>query len=356
MSSVRKYDFGVVIGRFQPFHEGHKTLLQAAFKQADHVIILCGSADRPRTPKNPWNVDERKRMIDLALPEYDGRYTVDGAIDYDYSNQKWLEGIQKTVDRIVFNSYEESPTVSVFGHDKDDSTFYLKMFPMWEYEEVHQKGPLDATNVRELYFRDNLEPFGQAVVNVLSRPVLRFLTNWLETDGYKYVKAEKEFNQNYQDSWKFAPWSPKFVTTDAVLVESGHIALIRRGAQPGLGQWALPGGFMDDEDDNLEDCMVRELDEEIGVDAPAKVIRGNIKKMEVFSKKGRDPRGRFITHAFLVNLPPCPDPKHKLTPICAADDALKGSATWVPLSQIDSMRGEMFLDHYDIIKKMTGGL
>ena len=354
--SIRKYDIGVVIGRFQPFHEGHKTLLKAAFELADKVVILCGSADKPRTPKNPFTVEERKRMIDLAIPEYDGRYVVEGAIDYIYSDQKWLEGIQKTVDRVAYNGFADCPTVSLIGHDKDDSTFYLKMFPMWGYEEVVQQGPLDATDVRDLYFGNNEDVYERATNNVLAKPVKAFLKQWRTTEFYDYVKAEKDFVQGYVDSWKFAPFSPKFVTTDAVLIESGHIALIKRGGQPGLGQWALPGGFMDDDDANLEECMLRELDEEVGVDAPKKVLKGNIKKSEVFSAKGRDPRGRFITHAFLVNLPPCPDPKHKMTPICAADDAMRGSATWIPLSQIDSMRGEMFLDHYDIIKKMTGGM
>jgi bifunctional NMN adenylyltransferase/nudix hydrolase len=356
----RKYDYGIVIGRFQPFHQGHKTLLKAAFEVADHVIILCGSAGRPRSQKNPWTVEERKRMIDLALHEYDGRYVVEGIVDYAYSNQKWLENVQKTVDQIVFNSNVQQPKVALIGHKKDDSTFYLDMFPMWAYEEVNQGGPLDATTVRELYFdsypKGTIAGFGKIVTDVVSEPVIKFLNTWRETEGYKYVKAEKDFVEETKRAWNFAPYEPKFVTGDAILVESGHVALIKRGAQPGLGQWALPGGHLDPNDENTEDCVVRELYEELGVDAPERVIRGSIVKNELFSKKDRDPRGRYVTDAFLIQLPPCPDPKHTLTPIKAGDDAEKGSATWVPLSQIDNLRENMFLDHYDIIKKMTGGI
>jgi bifunctional NMN adenylyltransferase/nudix hydrolase len=356
MSSTRKYNFGVVIGRFQPFHEGHKTLLNAAFEAADNVIILVGSANRPRTPKDPFNVDERKRMIDLAMPEYQGRYVVEGLSDYDYSDQKWLQECQRVIDSYVFNGFNTNPTVTLMGHKKDDSSYYLDMFPAYDYTEVIQQGPLDATDVRDMFFGDNKKAYERATKNVLTEPVKKFLETFRNTDKYDYVREYAQFVEEFQDSWRFSPYTPKFITTDAVLIESGHVALIKRGQHPGKGQWALPGGFLDDDDRTLQDCMIRELFEEIGVDCPKKVIRGNIKKEEVFSKKDRDPRGRFVTHAFLINLPPCPDPKHKLTPICAADDAEKGSATWIPLSQLDELQKDMFLDHFDIIKKMTGGM
>ena len=52
------------------------------------------------------------------------------------------------------------------------------------------------------------------------------------------------FIERYRAAWKDAPYPPTFVTTDAVVVHSGHLPLVRLRAEPGKGLWALPGGFM----------------------------------------------------------------------------------------------------------------
>ena len=48
-----KYNHIVFIGRFEPFHIGHKQVIEKALTLADEVIILVGSANQPRTLKNP---------------------------------------------------------------------------------------------------------------------------------------------------------------------------------------------------------------------------------------------------------------------------------------------------------------
>lgn len=75
-----------------------------------------------------------------------------------------------------------------------------------------------------------------------------------------------------------------------------NVLLIQRGAAPHKGAWALPGGFLQP-DEELDDCARRELREETGVDAELLLHFGN------FSAPDRDPRERVISVAYLALLP-----------------------------------------------------
>ena len=99
-------------------------------------------------------------------------------------------------------------------------------------------------------------------------------------------------------------WKPS-VTADIVVVDS-HLAKFRKdGAFVNLllikrsekseafpNCWALPGGFLD-KGESIEQCAVRELKEETGLEAKM------LSPMGVFSKLDRDPREQVISHAFL---------------------------------------------------------
>ncbi len=66
---------GVMIGRFQPFHGGHRALFLEALKRSGFVSIMV--RDLPRSPSNPLPFAEVKRRINEALgDEYAGRYQV----------------------------------------------------------------------------------------------------------------------------------------------------------------------------------------------------------------------------------------------------------------------------------------
>ena len=67
---------------------------------------------------------------------------------------------------------------------------------------------------------------------------------FVNTPIYDYLKQEHDYILGYRRAWEAAPYPPTFVTTDAVVVQSGHILLIQRKAAPGKGLWALPGGFL----------------------------------------------------------------------------------------------------------------
>ena len=69
------------------------------------------------------------------------------------------------------------------------------------------------------------------------------------------------------------------------------ILLVKRGQHPFRGYWALPGGFLQEEE-SIEECALREIREETNIQPIS------MKPIGVFSECGRDPRGRIISHAF----------------------------------------------------------
>jgi ADP-ribose pyrophosphatase YjhB (NUDIX family) len=166
------------------------------------------------------------------------------------------------------------------------------------------------------------------------------------TSEYEQIIREREFVANYKKQYASLPYPPIFSTADSVVIQSGHVLMIKRRAEPGKGLWALPGGYVNaTTDKSVEDAAIRELREETMIKVPAPVLRGSIKRSKVFDAIGRSPRGRIITHAFHIELPDGELPKVK-----GNDDAEK--ARWVPISDVKSE--ECFEDHYEILQHFLG--
>ena len=126
------------------------------------------------------------------------------------------------------------------------------------------------------------------------------------------------------------------LTADCVVVNArGEVLLIRRGNEPFRGCWALPGGFME-MDETIEHCAVRELKEETGLVVPEERIR----MVGVFSRPGRDPRGRTVTVAYSVDMEGCPVAS-------SGDDAAE--ARWFPLGALPPLA----FDHDEVIAAAT---
>ena len=126
------------------------------------------------------------------------------------------------------------------------------------------------------------------------------------------------------------------LTTDCVIFgyESGQslkVLLIQRAHDPFEGQWALPGGFVEMEEE-LSTAALRELEEESGVKDVF------IEQLYTFGRPGRDPRGRTVSVAYfaLVHLP-----DH---PIRAASDARE--VKWFSIDQLP----ELAFDHAEIVR------
>lgn len=131
------------------------------------------------------------------------------------------------------------------------------------------------------------------------------------------------------------------LTADVVAVRGEgaacEVLLIERGHGPFKGQWALPGGFVD-EYELPEDAARRELAEETGV-----VWDGPLALVGVFSKKGRDPRGWTVATAWLARMDGIE------VRAVAGDDAAE-----VQWHRVDALPPLAF-DHHEVIAAALGG-
>ena len=85
-----------------------------------------------------------------------------------------------------------------------------------------------------------------------------------------------------------------FVTVDILIINdtTEEILLIKRLNEPFKDYWALPGGFVDENED-LEEAAHRELKEETNLEVE------DLYQLGAFGAPGRDPRGRMISIAYL---------------------------------------------------------
>ena len=134
---MKPYGTLVLIGRFQPLHNAHLEIIKRATALTDQLVIICGSAKQPRTYKNPFTFDERARMIRNATAGLSMRVYVEPNIDTIYNDQAWAVRVQGIVSKYAILGTK----TGVIGHKKDESSFYLDMFPQWKFENVEQIGP-----------------------------------------------------------------------------------------------------------------------------------------------------------------------------------------------------------------------
>lgn len=338
----KKYGLAVYIGRFQPLHKGHEFVINKAKELAENVLVLVGSSSSSRRVKGPFSFTERKSMIQSVFPDV----YIDYIPDFLYEENQWMTEVQDTVALTIQDIKEhkglKSEKICIIGHNKDDSSYYLKNFPQYAQEFLEHWENVNATEVRTLAYESKFKFIESAV----STQVYKFLTEkWKTSESYKTLVQEYKYIQDYKKSWSGSPYPPIFYTVDSIVLQSGHILLVERGTYPGKGLFALPGGFIQENETSLESA-IRELREETKLKVPVPVLKGSVEYSKIFDKPDRSERGRTITNAFLFQL----DNTQELPKVKGNDDAK--NAFWIPLSEFYSMEEKMFEDHYHIIRNM----
>lgn len=344
-----KRDALVFVGRMQPFHNGHKAVIDRALELAHEVVVVVGSSFTARSLRNPFTFAERKAMIDSIYKDVKRvinagkinetrvpRVHIVPVSDYPFDDDKWVSAIQTLVEQAVPTARD----VGLIGHSKDNTSYYLNIFPKWKnHVEVENISGINATDIREAMFAPV-----RAKVRALTPAVVAdiLINKIMVSDNWNTLKEEHTMIQRYKESWASAPFLPIFVTTDAVVVQSGHVLLIERGRAPGKGLLALPGGFLNP-GERIEDGMIRELHEETKIKLQPQVLRGSIEGKTVVDTPDRDPRGRTITHAFYIKLKDQQDLPH----VRGSDDAAK--AQWYTFAEVLKLRDCFYADHFHIL-------
>lgn len=347
MTNVKKYDLAIFIGRMAPLHNAHLDNIRLADSIADRVVVILGSANAPRDERNPFSNRDRSFMVEAATKDIKGVGI--SFINDMPSNDLWAAEIMRLAGRYI--SGIKAPKIAIVGHKKDDSSFYLDLFPTWDFIEsgakMHGDEEMAATEIRKLMFEDNFEP----AMYMMPADVFNYVQyEFMGTPEYEAIREEYEFHKTYPENRR-RKYPINDVTADAVVLCKSHILLIRRKNIPGKGKLALPGGFVNI-NETVEDGAIRELDEETKLHVPEKVLRKSIIDEKRFDNPKRSLRGRLMTFAFTFKI----DTNHdgSLPRVYGSDDADK--AFWVPISEIAEPEhaADFFEDHHNIIMTMIG--
>ena len=300
-----EFDLLVFIGRFQPFHLEHKRVIDIALTKARNVLVLVGSSGKARTIRNPFTFAERHKMITGAYGPSDlQRLRVHPLRDKTYNDSAWIKQVQDIVTKIAISqnnpdgvNLHGTGKVGLIGASKDNSSYYLKLFPQWESVNVAIECSVNATEVRNTYFEDQ----EVTMAPDLPKNVVEFMDRFLDTEEAETLRKEYWFVERYKQAWEAAPYPVKHLTVDAVVEQSGHILLVKRRSEPGKGLWALPGGHLE-MDETLMDGVIRELREETRIKVPDPVLRGSVQATHMFDDPYRSTIGRVVTFASHIKL------------------------------------------------------
>lgn len=352
------YTTAVFICRAQIPHLGHIENIKAGLSKAEKLIICLGSAHRAKTFTNPFTWQERKDLLIEAMveefiekPEADRgwsnfpKFKLTAAElsqrvlwvpvrDFRYSNSKWHRKISK---QLVDNGATNDKRTVIIGHEKDDTSFYLKMFPQWSRHFIGNVKGLNSTEFRKEFFLN-----GKIQQEGVPARVIAKLEEYKDTHFYFDIKKQETSDINYRAERQSLKHPVFDVTADPVVTKAGHILLIKRGKFPGKGLWAIPGGHVNFDEEPF-DAAIRELKEETAISVPKVVIANSLKYERPFTHPKRDSKGRVITFAYHFDLGATGD----LPDVEGKDDAIE--AKWHPISQLYEIENLMFADHWDII-------
>lgn len=342
----------VYIGRFQPFTLAHKHVVDYALPRCEELVIVLGSAESPRTLRNPFNDFERVAMITREFG-FNHKIRIERVPDRPYNEQRWMEDIRRVVN-------SDPDTTAIVGMNKDASSYYLSMFPEWDHvdcgpyhdpkhdgwSDKEIKSLVNATEIRSDFYEGTIRE------GWVPKETRKFLEEFCQMSPYQDLVVEHEVIKKYKESWANTPYPVTFVTVDAVIVQAGHVLMVTRDAHPGRGLQALPGGFVN-VNETLEEAVIREIREETNLRVPVPTLKAGIKERSVFDEPKRSERGRTITHAFLFDLSneieyQAKKGKPSLSKVKSGSDAR--AVSWVPLNEL--RREECFEDHFDIIETM----
>lgn len=409
---MKQYKLAVVIGRMQFLHNGHIHLFNEAAKKAEQVLVLIGSSDKAPSPSNPFNYQQREQIVYGALGEAGITQALNSRVGVaplpdDYLEDQWIANVINAVQTFADAQLGETgmlikdEDIVLVGHEKDESSYYLQMFPQWAFYNASNDRGLNATDFRkELFDRlpaqdprfiakliTLMNPFSEKETAEFAQDVTRllidkyptlkehftirpqatprpldmthlklnspkamhpFLEEYVKSDDYQNMMAEHSQYANEKLDWGMAPYPVTFVTTDAVVTHRSSILMIRRKNHPGKGLWALPGGFLGTKE-WIRDSIIRELREETRIAVANEDLLRIMQPIKVFDNPGRSLRGRVITHAARFNLDHLGLTKR---PKVRADDDAE-AVRWFSFGEILKADKSLFEDHAEIIRRVV---
>jgi len=190
-----KFNLLVMIGRMQPVHTEHVRMIDKALELADRVLILVGSSGKARTIRNPFTFEERRDMVINSFTDHpeQGNLIIKPLYDKTYNDTAWVKQVQDIVKETALDVINKSGfqnhgladmKIGVIGAVKDNTSYYLSLFPQWESVTVPIEHELHSTAIREGYFSGRFAKH-ELISNEITPAVANFLFDkFMYSDEY----------------------------------------------------------------------------------------------------------------------------------------------------------------------------
>ena len=175
-ATLRELMRGFYIGRYQPFHHGHRHMIEEIAAEVDELVLGIGSAGDSHTTRNPFTAGERVMMVTKAVEDLDVTTYVVPIEDLD-RNSVWVSHVQSMTPRFDV-AYSNNPlVVRLF----EEAGVEVRQSPMF------RRDVLEGTELRERMIRgrDWTDLVPDAVVDVIR-----------EVDGVKRIRRIAETDAN----------------------------------------------------------------------------------------------------------------------------------------------------------------
>ncbi|MBQ8044210.1 MAG: adenylyltransferase/cytidyltransferase family protein [Clostridia bacterium] len=183
---MKPYDIGLVVGRFQHFHIGHKSLVENAYKLCDRVLILVGSAQEFGTLRNPYPPSTRIDVIREIYGRDSDNLIVTELADMTNENDitpDWGKYVLKNVRSHI----RKAPSLMVYGNDEFRSRWFAPEDIMDTAELVIPRSriPISATALRGALVRDDFEYWSKFVDEKTHKMYDRLRRELLSVPAYR---------------------------------------------------------------------------------------------------------------------------------------------------------------------------
>ena len=372
----------VYIGRFQPFHKGHKAIVDLTVKMmkpGDTFTIIIGSADQQETEHNPLSASQRKEMLSIELEGYP--VTISTINDSPYNYDLWIEHLCAKMLGFKSATYDDFlekqedfikgfSNICIVGMENveeyiDRIIKYYAYAPTEHFNlginshifsELDTQTSVHGSLIRTLACSEDkghLENFYSAIKNLVDEKVLAYLktVNFPLIVYNAYIKGI-----NYAASTG-CKYNSCFMTVDNIVFDKflDQVLLIKRKDN---GKLAIPGGFAEPYM-NMKDNALRELEEETSI--TAKMLKDAFVKIDeleptLIDAPYRDPRSshkcNFVS-AVYVWQSKVDALKNFIPYIKAGDDAV--DTVWLSKEECEDLPAWRFhADHKKIICKLLG--
>ena len=237
---------------------------------------------------------------------------------YALCSGKWVNWdlLLKHYEFLVFNRENKNDEIMLPAGINPNVTFL----------SAEDTDGISSTAVREILFK-NPECHYSDVRDYITHVVFRYIKDneLYFQNGNDYNEKEKEFLKEYAVKKEKNHWGEPSVTTDTVAYNGDKILLIRRGNYPYKNYWALPGGFFEKTDEDLNFGAQRELKEETGIDIDPKYFR----QIKTYGHNF-DPRMKIVDVAFSVRVS-----KKDMDKVKGLDDAC--DARWFQIDELPKL-------------------